>query len=195
MKRKPDMPQKLRVIQGGAQRTSYYGSMRVVAAPKSDPPFDVDAVVYEEDTFLVLSADTTNTPVIEEHPMRLMTRLIETRPEAPGSIRIKGRKRPYQILAIVHDVDRDPTWREEWVMQALEKVLKEAQKRKFRALALQPLGTVHGKMKEASFMKLLLSALKSTPVPQLKRLWLIVAPGNAGNAIALFQKAKARYPS
>ncbi len=73
--KKSDGPE-LQLIRGGHHFEMSLGSIRIVAAPKDSPPFQVDAVAAEEDTFIVLSAD----PVVrepKEHPIRLMTRVSE----------------------------------------------------------------------------------------------------------------------
>ena len=89
--------------------------MDVVAAPYNRPPFKVDALAVEEDTFLVMSADRkvhdTREPLI-----RIMTRVIETQPKDPGSVFVKGGS-PLRFLAIVHDLNEEPTWREEMLLR------------------------------------------------------------------------------
>ncbi len=84
-----------RLIRGGYPEVSV-GSIRVVAAPKSSSPFDVDAIVHEEDTFLVLSADIAvrsfdggddfiKRDVIGSHEIRIQIYLILLDEAAHGS--------------------------------------------------------------------------------------------------------------
>ncbi len=47
----------LRLIHGGRSNRTTQGVVHVVMAPREQPPFAVDAIVVEEDTYLVLSAD------------------------------------------------------------------------------------------------------------------------------------------
>ena len=54
---RPD--EELRSIPGDRRPEASFGGIRIVAAAANDPPFDVDAVVAEEDTWLALSADPT----------------------------------------------------------------------------------------------------------------------------------------
>ena len=151
------------------------GSLRIVAAPDDTPPFKVDAVAAEEDTFLVLSADPQvrdpNEPL-----MRVMTRVIETHPEAPGSVLVKG-KCPLRLLAIVHDLNEEPSWREEWIASALDGIFREAESRKLRSIALPLLGTLHGSLEKQRFVVLLRCALERMSPNHLKRLWLAVPVG------------------
>lgn len=180
-----DSRPKLQVIQGGMRHEIFFPPLWIVAAPKESLPFPVDAFAYEEDTFLVLSADTTvRDPKIPL--VRIMTRLIETQPRAPGEVLARGAG-PARLLAIVHDLNQDPSWKEEWVEKALEGILREAEGRQFRAIALPLLGCVHGTMATERFVSLLGGILKRSPIQNLRRLWLIAPKEKAGTVIAGLQ--------
>jgi len=175
----------LRLIQGGHHYDVSHGPYRIVAAPEGKPPFNVDAVVAEEDTFLVMSAQ----PVVrvpKEPLMKVMTRLIETKPKEPGTILVKG-KDPHRILAIVHDFNEEPTWREEWIESALEAVFQEAENRKLESIALPMLGTKHGSLEEKRFLALLRSVLDRTSFPHPKRIWLVIPPGTSLDTLETFK--------
>jgi hypothetical protein len=167
-----------RLIQGGLQCETVLASLNVIAAPEKSPPFKVDAIAYEEDTWLMMSAE----PEIAEppeHPIRLMTDLIEAQPRAAGSVVVRG-KNPLQFLAIVHDVNQDPTWREQWVEACLENIFKESEQRMLQAIGLPLLGTKHGRLEKKRFILLLGRVLKRTPFKHLKHLWLVApTPENA----------------
>ena len=64
----------LTVIEGDLHCKMAYGSLQIVAAPASSPPFRTKAIAFEEDTFLVMSADTTITEPFD-HPIILMKKL------------------------------------------------------------------------------------------------------------------------
>jgi hypothetical protein len=175
MREKTDDRPKLRLIRGSYPLKVSVGSVDIVASPKDRPPFPVDAVAYEEDTFLVMAADReVRNP--HEHQVRLMTRVIETRPETPGSVLAKG-QRPLRLLAIVHDLNQDPTWKEEWVASALDGIFREADSRGLQSIALPLLGTLHGSLKSERFLLLLRCALERLSTKYLKRLWLVVPAG------------------
>jgi hypothetical protein len=163
---------KFRLIQGGLQCRIAFASINVVAAPEESPPFKVDAIAFEEDTWLVMS---TEPEIAEppEHPIRLMTDLIAAKPIPVGSVVVRG-KNPLLFLAIVHDVNQDPTWREEWIESALKKIFKESEQRRLQAIGLPLLGTKHGRMEKKRFILVLRRVLKQTPFKHLKRLWLMV---------------------
>ena len=153
------------------------GGCRLVAAPKDNPQFKVDAMVAEEDTFLVLSAD----PVVKE-PRESLEVMIEQaneiRPEAPGSVLVRRRRNsPLEFLAIVHDLDLEPSWKEEWISSALDKVFREAAVRKVRSIALPLLGTAHGYLAVERAGRILGNALRKGSPVSLQRIWLILPSG------------------
>jgi len=170
-KTRPKKKPKLRVIQGG-RREILLGSVQIVASPEHRPPFAVDAVAAEEDTYLVLSADPeVRDPKI--YPIRLMTRVIEARPETPGSVLVQGRH-PIRFLAIVHDLNQEPTWKEEWIESALLEIIREAEGRRLGSIALPLLGTLHGSLKKERFIVLLRRALEQVTPRYLQRIWLVM---------------------
>ncbi|MBW1941783.1 MAG: hypothetical protein JRJ51_02985 [Deltaproteobacteria bacterium] len=177
----------LRVISGAHHFDMAPGPCHMIAAPEEAPPFSVDGVVMEEDTFLVLSAPKTVRPG-REPLIRIMTRVIETRPREPGTVIVKGKK-PLQLLAIVHDLNQDPTWKETWISDALRGVLKIAEERRLHSIALPMLGTVHGTFDGQKFMLLLGSALKDIHPAQLKRIWMIIPSGTRLQTLEVLKSA------
>jgi hypothetical protein len=166
------MDKKFRVIPGAYPYEISCGSLKIVAAPQDAQPFPVNAVAFEEDTFLVLSSETA---IREpgESLMQVLTKLIETRPKTPGTVLVQG-KRPLRMLAIVHDLNREPTWREEWVESALRGVFREAETRRLNSLALPFIGTLHGRLKKEHFIRMLREVLQTTECMYLKNVWLVV---------------------
>ncbi len=169
----------LRLLPGGLDPQARLGSIRLVAASRSAPPFAVDAVVEEEDTYLVLSAD----PEVREprEPlMRVLTEVLEARGEAPGSVIVQGGY-PLRLLAVVHDLAREPSWRAAWVAEALAEVFRLAARRRLRSLAMPLLGAVHGRLSRHRCLDLIRDAIVragGTAFPE--RLWLVVPEGEAG---------------
>lgn len=104
--------------------------------------------------------------------MRLMTRLIETRPETPGTVLVRERE-PVRMLAVVHDVSREPSWCEDWVARALEGALVEAERRGMQAVGLEMLGCMHGRLDPTRFAALLKAALERMAPRKLRRIWLL----------------------
>jgi len=176
---------KFRLIQGGLQCSITLGPVRIVAAPETAQPFEVDALVYEEDTWLVINAD----PDIcepEEHPVRIMTEMLAARPEGIGRVLVRGGK-PFKFLAIVHNVDMEPTCREEWVESALSKILIKAEQMKLSSLGIPLLGTIHGRLRERRFPWMLGNALTLRQLKYLKSIWLIAPTGFNREAIGILR--------
>ncbi len=169
-KDRPDHP-RFRVIDGGLRREIRLRGVRVVAAPQSAQPFPVDALVLEEDTYLVLSADPKAvSPVV--HPVRLMTGVFDFSPETPGSVVVQE-SHPLRLLAVVNDVDQDPICKETWIAQALKAVFRIVEDRRLNAVGFQMLGTHHGRIPPVRSAELFLDAFSGLPDgASLKRLWI-----------------------
>ena len=168
----------LRVIPGGRGREPE-ASLRIVAAVEDQPPFPVDAVVLEEDTYFVLSTD----PQLREpaeHPIRIWTELHEAEPAAPGSVVVR-RGRPLRILAVIHDLSQNPTWNPLRVADALSETLRVVEERGIQSLGLWLLGAVYGKLGAGDFMALWRGALVRDRPACLKRVWLICPPRLVGD--------------
>lgn len=166
----------LQLIQGGLHRSMSFGPVRIVSAPVTSPPFHVQALVFEEDTWLIMS-EHPEACEPEEHPIRMMTQMIEIHPEKVGTVLVRGQN-PIRFLAIVHDVDQEPTWREEWVESALMEIFVNAEQRGIQSIGLPLIGTLHGKLENQRFVELLHKVLVQMTFNHLKRLWLIAPAEN-----------------
>jgi len=180
--KKNDKPEQ-RDVPGGHHSEISMGSVRVFVAPKEWPPFLVDGLVEEEDTYLVLSADP-EVQETREQPEELMAQLLKTKAAVPGSVIVKEGQ-PLSLLAIVHELNQEPSWKEEWVTNALARIFREAENRKLRSIALPMLGTLHGSMKKQRFLELLREALQQSGGQHLARLWLVVPAGSTGEVLGM----------
>lgn len=159
-----------RVLSGGRDRGVSLNSVRVVVAPEDEPPFDIDALVVEEDTWLVMSADMDiQRP---DHVIRVMTEVLETAPEEPGTIVVRGTD-PFLFLAVVHDFNEEPSCTEDWIAAALDSAFHEAEQRALRSIGLPLLGTLHGNLETDRFLALFKEALDRASLGSLKTIWLI----------------------
>ena len=181
----------LRLISGGRTRRLHLNGRAITVAPADTPPFDLDARVFEEDTFRIMSAAPVWAPP-ETHPLRLMHELRRYEPNPPGSVVIQA-GRPLRLLAIVHDVNCDPTWRPGWIETALGNVMQAAAQHRLDALGLPLLGRQHGRLPRSAFVDLLTRVLAGSAGIHPRRLWLIVSdPESVG---IVFQALKDRLPS
>jgi hypothetical protein len=176
----------LKPIKGGLITEIRWKGLLIAAAPKDSPPFPVDALAFEEDTFLVMSADATvrdpKIPLI-----RIMSRLIETKPRAPGTVLVQGHS-PVRLLAIVHDFNEDPSWKEDWIQAGLDGIFEAAEQLGTRSLGLPVLGTVHGSLDRDRGLLLLAESLRRRTLSDLTRLWLVVPPGGTRGALQSLQQ-------
>jgi hypothetical protein len=159
-----------RLIQGG-RREIRIGDARVAVASPSEPPFDVDAIVFEEDTFFVLSAD----PKVREpaeHPIKVWTAVHETEPAPLGSVVVRP-GHPTRVLAVVHDLSQDPTCTEASIEQAFREIFRLSRHLEIESLGLPLLGTVHGKLPPHRALDMFRNALEAGPPETLERIWLI----------------------
>lgn len=162
----------LRVIDASGCERLRCGHLEVVLAPPERPPFAVAARVVEEDTWLILSAAVAVTEP-PDHPLRMLTELLELRPAPPGSVVVREAA-PLQLLAVVHDLDRTPSCCSVWVAEALTTACREASARGLSSLALPLLGAGHGLLSAADSAAVLGPALAAAPHGSLRRIWLVV---------------------
>ena len=159
------------LLRGGADRERMVGGVRLVASPLDQPPFPVDAVVAEEDTYFVLSAEP-DLRISAEHPLRVMTAAHESEPAPPGSVVVRSGQ-PLELLAVVHDLSREPSCDEEWVVAALEETLRQTDRLRLRSIAMPLLGAVHGVLEPSRCAELLWAVLVAGEPETLERIWLV----------------------
>ncbi len=177
---------RLTLIRGGKMQPFTLGNTKIVPSPPSQPPFSVTATLFEEDTWRVLSADPTARPETT-HPVRVMTDMLFDREAEPGSVVVQGNR----WLAIIHDLDRDPSCKELWIRQALERVMQIAADRACQTLALPLLGSVHGCLNWQASLKLISECLTSGVAYTMpERVWLQVPPEHLGDVVGFLGTIK-----
>lgn len=172
----------LRLIQGGLERRFAIGPVAVLASPRGRAPFPLDARVEEQDRWLILGAEETVRRAAATYRARLPD-LRRFHPARPGSVVVRG-GRPVRLLAVVHDVAREPTWSEAWILRALDGILRLSEIRGYRALALPLLGGSAGLPAE-TFAALLQGALARTKPRRLARIWLMLPEGQRADRLGL----------
>lgn len=130
----------------------------------------LDAVVFEEDTHLILTLDRVMTHG-EVHPIRLMTDVHTTRPHTPGSL-ISNDSSWY---GVVIDLDREQICRKEWIDSTYEQIGRRISLKRIRTIGVHLLGTIHGKMDVDFCLDRFVSAIGNWRSESLKDVWLIVS--------------------
>lgn len=158
----------LRLIRGGRDELRF-GTVSVAVAESS--PFPVEAEIVEEDTWQVLGAEPEVT-IPTEHPARIMSEVLSAQPVPTGSVVVREGV-PLRLMAVVHDLNQQPSCRPEWVAAALGEAFRIAEERTIRSLSLPLLGVRHGRLPTADFIHLLAGAIRERVPCHLHRLWLI----------------------
>ncbi len=179
---------RLRVLEGGRTRRVRLAQCLIAIAPVDTPPFDLDARVFEEDTFRIMSAAPEWAPPLE-HPIRIMNDLQRYRPDRPGDLVVQA-GHPMRLLAIVHDVNCEPTWRPEWISAALRNLLQAADRHRLVSIGLPLLGRQHGSISRSEFANLLADVLAAKSACYPRRLWLIVSGPRSADVV--FRALEAR---
>lgn len=154
----------------------------VVAAPLTCPPFDYQAIVEEQDTHLLLGRQT----ILDDQgkPAWYLANTLETSiPYSLGSVICKGHA-PQRLLAVVHDIEQEPTCRTKTVKLAYKAVMQTVKERRLESLALPLLGTVHGKLSIRDSIQLLHNIMRHGSPVSLRRLWLILPMGSDCRCLA-----------
>ena len=173
-------PYPFRILRGGLHQSLIVKGVKFIAAPRHHPPCVPEAEVFEEDSFLIMSDEPAHAPPTE-HPIRIMRELEKFTPEVPGTVVLKGHH-PTRMLAVIHDVNREPTWKEEWIEKAICSVFNQSERLKIQTIALPMLGTQHGRLKHPRFGKLLAKALNRSKFEHIRIVW-IIAPVPVNKAI------------
>jgi hypothetical protein len=133
-----------------------------------------DAVVREEDTWLILSAPPEVTPPAEPL-MGIMTELLDAQPHPPGTVLVRE-GHPLLLLAVVHDFDAEPCCRAEWVSAALTQVLRVCRERRIRSLCVPLLGVAHGRLTPQEAITAIVRTLRERGEAYPRTLTVCVAP-------------------
>lgn len=148
-----------------------FAKVTIAVAPDDFPPFPVDAVIEEQDTALVLGEPGEIRDPGPRPSWFLANKLESQQTVQPGGVLIRPGK-PRRMLAIVHDLDEDPSWRIEWVAQALGNMLALAEPSGIKAVRLPILGAKHGRMSAERFIAILRDVLRHSRKHGLKNIWL-----------------------
>ncbi len=175
----------LHLVSDDYGRALVFQSVRIVAAPEDRPPFPVDAVAFEEDTNLLM-CPRAELRAPEESFSTLLTDIAAFKPLKPGTVIAQG-EAPLRLLAIVHDIEQTPTWRESWVKQAVAALLAEADEHAIEALCVPVLGSIHGAMTTTQFAALFRQALEEQAPKKLLRVWVIVSDEESDELLDAFR--------
>ncbi len=176
---------RLQLISDDYGRALIFSGVRIAAAPEDRAPFPVTAVALEEDTNLLMSARAELRAPVESFG-KLVEDMASFEPVEPGTVVVQGDS-PVRLLAIIHDIEQSPTWKEAWIEDAISGVLKETERHKLGSLCLPVLGSLHGDMSTKRFARLLRLALEKHPPKRLRRIWAQVPDEDSELLLAAFR--------
>ena len=148
-------------------RRSSNASVRTVTEITASPtaPFNVEVLVYEEDTYLVLSAGSfvRETPDPAEVLMQVAA---EQKAVPPGQIVERGQR----WYAVIHDFDDEESLQDRHIDTALENLLALITEQEIASVGIQALGAYHGSKAVSTFTE----RLNERRLPAcLERIWVI----------------------
>jgi len=188
------MPQtKLRLAWDINSFSTRINGIDIVIASKTVAPFDIEAVVEEQDAALILSKPDIIYDPGDKPAWFLANKLESQSLLKPGAV-IKRGVKPFQLLAIVHDLDQEPSWSSVWIAQSLENILKLSEELDLSAIQLPVLGAVHGRFEIAEFIQLLISAVSKNKCA-LKKIWLVVPRHECYRALSILKESQQQLTS
>lgn len=143
-----------------------------------DAPSLAQALIVPQDVNLILG-DVE--PVLEETTgaEEATDAAASFKPRRLGSVVVlkPSARKPLLLQAIVYDFDRVPPASEERVYEALVTCFEEARTRGLARIALRPLGTAHGGLAPAKFLRLLTQSCYTAAEmgTTLRRVFLLIA--------------------
>ena len=139
-------------------------SLQIVVA--DEMPFEIQSMVFEEDTYRVLSAGNHIREI--RAPLEALQREVQAQqPLTLGELAIRGSR----VFAIVHDFDLQPSFSESAVQRALDELSQHLEHLEIRTVGMQALGSHHGGLPRSDAIAL----IKSQRWPAcLERLWVSI---------------------
>lgn len=148
------------------------GAIEVAIAPIEYVPAEIEAIVEEQDTQLLMVVDG-EIEYPEDDFDTLINQMSSGKSRAPGQVLIKHDK-PIRLQAIIHDIYQEPSCKVEWIAFALQQLVEEINNHQIKTMAMPLLGTFQGKIAEEQSVELLCACLGTDQKSVLEKLWLIV---------------------
>jgi len=131
---------------------------------------DPHGLVREEDVQLILTAAANPSPPTQSLD-ELERAALNAPCQSPGGVVVRP-GRPMLLLAVIHDLDHEPSWREDWIVSATAAAMRAARWRGLMHLSMPLLGTVHGRLDPWRAAELLVHALGKDARGRPETLWI-----------------------
>jgi hypothetical protein len=174
-------PPNLQLIHSQQNRPIKLGNIEIICGAEiSKVPFPVGVQVIEEDTWQILSADN-QASVSDEHPIRLMTGLIDQQPLPAGNLVIKGN----HWQAVIMDVDQSPACRRDWIVAIYRQIFEQVLNDNISEISLPLLGVRHECVEMSDSLAMLVDSIKLLQGGSLLRIWLKLPEKDINTAVRL----------
>ena len=143
----------------------------IIQFTETDPALlNVDAVVEEQDTNLILGKSPVILDTIESFPA-MVKKMEQQTCEKVGNVLVK-QSIPIRFIAIVYDVEHTPIGKKAWIEEAIRNILAQCEKHRIKTLAMPLLGTSYGKLEEENIIQLLQDSLIQNRQQTLKKIFI-----------------------
>jgi hypothetical protein len=147
------------------------GKHRLHLIRKGTPEIPAEITVVEDDTWQLMSAEN-HLAAYSEHPVRLMTELIDQKPVSTGTV--LRRNNHWKI--IIYDLDKDPISRTEWIELAFINLLSETRKPVISSLSMPLPGCSHGPVNAQDSLEIVINSLAKWQSEQPLLTHLVCSP-------------------
>ena len=134
-------------------------------------PDNIDAVVQEQDTCLLLGQTPVIKPPVETFPV-LVKKMKQQKPGEPGEVMVIH-STPKRFIAIVYDINQKQICRQEWIETAMKNILHQCRLYQTRSLVMPLLGVAHGNINRKISMEIIDNILAQDQPECLESLYLI----------------------
>ena len=139
----------------------------------------------EQDTALILSKPK-KIPVTDDKPGWFLANKLESQTLLePGSVLIRDGQ-TMRMLAIVHDLEQQPSWRSAWIAQALDNVFNISRSYGITSIQLPVLGAEYGRFNIHDFLHLLVNTIKKHQ-GIFEKIWLVVPDEEYPHALSILK--------
>jgi len=169
-----------------AQRPAFtQGNIKVhLCHEKSHLP-ETTVQVQEEDTWRVLSSEIAINKQHQEHPVRVMTELLDQEPSRPGDVLIQRN----HWYAINYDLDQNPICQPHWLRESMQTILLKAAEQNISSLCIPLPGVAHGHISLSDSVAIIMDMIQDYPSEQALSLWIVA---QAENMHEIWLQLKAR---
>jgi hypothetical protein len=169
-----------------AQRPAFTaGNIKVHLCHEASHLPETTIQVQEEDTWRVLSSDISINEQRQQHPVRVMTDLLDQEPSRPGNVLIHG---PHWY-AINYDLDQSPICQPQWLRESMSTILLKAEENNISSLCIPLPGVAHGHISLSDSVAIIIDVIQAHQPERPISLWIRT---QAENIHALWQQLKAQ---